>query len=1004
MLWIREKERKIRRYHQLLGDLRWKNIRPVENILCCAADYKKDNTPPPEDRFTPLAPDGVWGSGNDSHAWFRFSLPAVDQNTYLHIKTDREGWDADNPQFLLYVNGEIRQGFDTNHRDFLLDAGELAEICLYAYTGPRVASAKLFADLRELDAQTDGLYYDILYPMEMLNYLDGESDEYAKITDYLYRAVSLLELYEPGSADFTGSVGAARAYLATEFYGRYCAPQKTTTVCIGHTHIDCAWKWTLRQTREKVQRSFGTVLELMRRYPEYRFMSSQALLYQNLEEEAPDLFEQVRARVREGRWECEGAMWVEPDCNLPSGESLVRQLLYGKRYFKERFGVDCRVLWLPDVFGYSAALPQILRRSGVDWFVTSKISWNDVNRMPCDTFLWQGIDGTAINSYFLTAQKDKGAPSGARTTYNGDTNAPMIAGTYRRYSQKDLTDEVLLTFGYGDGGGGPTREQLELARRGAFGVPGSPNVKIGFAGEFLSRLERRIAGNRNLPRWQGELYLEFHRGTYTSQARNKNNNRRAEFLFAKAELLSVLGQKLFALSFPREQLHRGWEKILTNQFHDIIPGSSIREVYEDSDRDYREIMEIGQNAVHRVETALGESVSPQDGYLIFNPTSFETQGFVRVDGVTAKTARKIAPLGYTVTKDLIFENHVRIEGQTVENECIRVRFDDNWQIVSLYDKRACREVLTPGGIGNQLRVYADYPDTYDAWEWQSYSREEFRAVDTVSDVTVIGDGARRGIRVSRAFGRSTLVQTMWFYDGLARVDFETDVDWHERHQMLKAAFPVDITADTATYEIQFGTVQRPTHFNTSWDYARFEVCGHKYADLSDGGYGVSLLNDSKYGYDIHDSLMQLSLLRSPTSPDPEADQGRHHFTYAVNLHEGALRESDTACAAYLLNNPMTLIPAAGDITAVPLALSLVTTDRDNVICETVKEAEDGTGTILRMYENANIRGNVTVTLGFPAEKVWLCDLMEKEEREIPLENGRFTVPVRGFEILTFKAL
>lgn len=990
--------RKVNQYYKILGERRYSEKHDAEGISICPCDYKTGNNPPPAESFAPFSNGDVWGSGKDSHAWFHLSLSDVPENAVLLVTTDKTGWDAGNPQFLAYVNGKARQGLDTNHTELRLDVGE-NEVFLYAYTGPAIEGATLCLAVAVEDLAVTELYYDIEYPLEMLDYLNPESGEYAEILQYLYRAVSMLDLNDDDA--FGASVRAAHEFLKTEFYGNYCFPQKATTVCIGHTHIDCAWLWTLRQTREKVQRSFATVLELMKRYPEYRFMSSQPLLYQFLKEEAPDLYREIGERVREGRWEVEGAMWVEADCNLSSGESLVRQVLYGKRFFKDEFGAENRVLWLPDVFGYSAALPQILKKSGVDWFVTSKISWNDVNQMPYDTFLWRGIDGTGINTYFLTAQKDNGQPSVKHTTYVGKTHAQMISGTYKRYRQKNLNNEVLLTFGFGDGGGGPTAEHLELVRRGAHGVPGSPNAKIGFAGDFLKRLEQKIEGNPQLPIWQGELYLEFHRGTYTTQANNKKNNRRGELLYQNAELLATEAQALFGTAFPQNELEKGWKILLTNQFHDIIPGSSIREVYEQSDRDYAEAFSIGNGIVTDAERKIAEAVSQKDGYVVFNPHAFRTEGIVTVDGKTAITP-PVAPKGYTVVNKFQAENHIRVSGKTVETDRYQVTFNDQWQIASLYDKENDREVLKAGAVGNELRIYADYPDSYDAWEWQVYSRDSYKTVDAVTSAEVIDDGARKGIRIVRPFGKSEITQTVWFYDSLRKIDFETTVDWHERHEMLKAAFPVDIQSEKATFEIQFGAIERPTHFNTEWDQAKFETCAQKYADLSDGGYGVSILNDCKYGHDIHDGVIQLSLLRSPTYPDPEADQGVHTFTYAICPHAGTLGESDTVKLAYELNLPMKAIPATGSKTAIPAEFSVAESNCKNVVCETVKAAEDGNGTILRFYECANKRTKAIVKIGLPAKKAYLCDLMENELQELPLENGAFEYRFGNFEIVTVK--
>lgn len=1003
------KLQKIRRYFDIVKGCRWKNSQKAEGILFCNCDYKKGNTPPALSEFSPFEYGGEWGTGHDSHAWFKVPAILGGENRYMFVETERSGWDASNPQFIVYVNGEMRQGIDVNHREVLLGDCEDAEIYLYAYTGPKIDKARLFVTFRTLDEDVDGLYYDMFYPLYMLDYLAPDSAEYGHLENFLYKTVSMLELYDVGSEEFLESVRSARKYLKTELYEGYCREQTAKCICIGHTHIDCAWKWTLKQTREKVQRSFATVLELMKRYPEYKFMSSQALLYKKLKEEAPEVYAEVAKKIAEGRWECEGAMWVEADCNLSSGESLVRQVMYGKRYFMDEFGVENRVLWLPDVFGYSAALPQILKKSGVDWFVTSKISWNDKNKMPCDTFAWKGIDGTTINSYFLTAtdtQNTKNPEQRRRheyhtTTYNANTYPKQIAGTYERYQQKNLSDEALVTFGYGDGGGGPTSEFIELLRRSERGIPGSPQTKIEFAGDFLRRLEKKIEGNPELPTWQGELYLEFHRGTYTTMADNKKGNRKAEFLYENAELLGVTAKTLFGDAFPAEKLRRGWEMILTNQFHDIIPGSSIKEVYDQSKIDYEVIHGIGNEIADGIRGKIASSIDKKHGYVIFNPHAFEGEGFVEIDGKSAYV-RGIAQKGYTATDDLVTENHVSVDWQTVETDRLRATFDDCWQIVSIYDKKAEREIVKAGEIANELRIHADFPPYYDAWEWSQYSTTEYRTITDVSAVTVIEDGARTGIRILRCFGNSTITQTIWFNDFSAQIDFETRVNWQEKHKMLKTVFPVDILADKATYDIQFGSIERPTHKNTSWDEARFEVCAHKYADLSDGGYGVSLMNDCKYGYDIHDGVMQLSLLRSPTDPNPVADIGEHSFTYSLCLHEGTLAQSDTVRRAYMLNVPMIAIPASGDADNIPTEFSAITLDCDHAACETVKAAEDGEGTVIRIYEYRNIRDKLTITTAIPFKKAYLCDLLEREICELPVENGKIKCPVKGFEILTVK--
>ena len=999
---MKDKIRKIKKYMRVLDEQRRVNRTPVSDILSCPCDYKTDNTLPSADQMFPFENGSAWGTGIDTHAWFRFNVKPTCPNTVLRIETEHNGWNPENPQFIIYINGEMIQGLDTNHRELPLIEGVEADVVLYAYTGSKTTSAHLYVNLIEIYPELDALYFDLKYPFDMLSFLDNESDAYARIVDHLWHAVSMLYMYDVNSREFLDSVVLAREYLSNEFYGKFCEEQKFSTVGIGHTHIDCAWLWTLKQTREKVQRSFSTVLELMRRYPDYKFMSSQAFLYKNLKEEAPEIYKQVAERIKEGRWECEGSMWVEADCNLSSGESLVRQIIYGKNFFKDEFGVENKILWLPDVFGYTAALPQILRKCGVDWFITSKISWNDTNRMPHDTFRWKGIDGTEIDTHFITDSDHKAGRSENFCTYCGHTGSTMVSGTYRRYTDKNLNNEALLTFGFGDGGGGPTPEDLELAARGAKGIPGVPNIKIDFVGNYLARLRKNMEMRKDIPTWHGELYLEFHRGTYTTLAKNKRHNRQCEFLYTDAELLGTLTKTLIGKSFPKAELRRGWEMILTNQFHDIIPGSSIKEVYDQSDIDYTEIKSIGNSLKKDAYEAIASGIDSSHGYVVFNPHSFTTEGLVKINGKSAFTDEKISSKGYLVSNKFITKNNVKIDGRCVDTERLHIEFDEFWQMTSIYDKKADREVLKAGQIGNELRAYADYPDEHDAWEWQAFSREEHRAVSAFTEMSIIDDGIRKGIRVIRPYMNSTIEQTMWFYDELCRIDFDTHVDWHERHQMLKTVFPVDINSDKATYEIQFGTVERPTHFNTSWDTARFEVCAHKYADLSDGGYGVAIMNDCKYGHDIHDGVIHLSLLRAPTYPNPEADQGEIDFAYSIVPHEGRIADTDVAKQAYYLNYPMTAVAATGNGDKLPLSFSALSLDVDNVICEVVKQGEKCEDTVVRLYECKNKRTNAAITFGLPAKEVFLCDMMENELEKLEVADGKVNVRFNGFEIITLK--
>lgn len=1019
--------RHVNSYLRQLGDSIPGKVIKLEQIGICPCGYKTDNTFPEKNKFKPYGWGSPWGDRNDSHAWFYIGIDVPedmqgDRTLELCLHTDRGGWDADNPQFLCFVDGVMRQAFDTNHRDLaLVSPGEEPkthyDVYIYAYTGPRVPETRVMPYLRTVHDDVRQLYYDILVPRQALDAMGMNTPEYMEILTTLSMALRKLNMLEPRGEEFYRTVADARAYLKENLYDK-ARESETTVICIGHTHIDVAWLWTLMQTREKAQRSFATVIELMKRFPEYKFMSSQAYLYKAVKEEAPELYEEIRKMIKAGRWEVEGAMWVEADCNLTSGESLVRQVMYGKNFFRDEFGVESRILWLPDVFGYSAALPQILKKSGVDWFLTSKISWNDKNTMPYDVFSWKGVDGTPINSYFLTAQ-DKGRTDAFNkgTTYVANTNPKMVAGSYNRFQQKELTRESMVTFGFGDGGGGPTDDMLWMARRQTKGIPGLPKAKIEFAGNMLKRLEKAIDGNPRLPEWRGELYLEFHRGTYTSNARNKKNNRDCEFLMLDSELLSVMAGVAAGMEFPKKTLHECWETVLVNQFHDIIPGSSIREVYEQCDRDYAELRKITGEIRKQAQDAVVSLIDTDKKYVVFNPHSFVGRGYVEADG-KAVYVDNIPPKGYKAVDLRLGRGEgqlvtVDTDAKVIDTPYYRCEFDENWEIASLYDKQNDRQVIS-GGTGNQLRIYEDYPDVYDAWEIQEFSGYKYYPVRDVKSVKALFKGGKAGVRIEREHSGSTIIQNVWFYGKDARIDFETELDWHSLHRILRTAFPVDINTDKASFEIQFGTIERPTHKNTSWDQQKFETCAHKFADLSEGDYGVSLLNNCKYGHDVHGNLMQLTLLKRPTYPSEVADEGHHSFTYSLLPHKGALKDADTVREGYMLNFPMYAVKADNAAKAgkgaksvkakkrtLPEEWSAVSADNENLVIETVKEAEYGDEIIVRGYESRNFRGTANFTLGFDAKEVWLSDLSEHKLEKLELEGGRaFKVPYRPFEIVT----
>ena len=982
----------------------------INGWLTTECGYKKSNNVPSvgEGEWREFGETERWGMKPEEHRWFfkhiEFPPELKGKDLELYVSSTDvhdEDWE---PQFMVYLDGKLVRGMDTKHRYVKLDGNRDGyDVHIYAYSQPSGKRTDFFAQLCEFNREIEKLYYNLKAPYRILYYSDESSKEYADVREYLNTAINFINWCEPMSEEFLRSVDDANEYLEKEFYGKYCHDQDIKISVIGHTHIDVAWRWTLDQTREKVQRTFGSVIEMMKKYPDYKFMSSQPQLLKYLKEESPEMYSEIQRLVKDKRIELEGSMWLEADCNLTSGESLVRQIIFGKRFFKNEFGVDNRIVWLPDVFGYSAAMPQIMKKSGIDKFVTSKISWNETNRMPYDVFMWKGIDGSEVFSYFMTAKElnDKGGFDGFNATYTPMTRASYLKGVYDRFEPKELTNEVMMPFGHGDGGGGPETENIELLERLKYGVANCPQPHWEFAGDFLERLRKRTEGSKRLPKWIGELYLEFHRGTYTSQAKNKRNNRKSELLYQNAESVCVTAEKLLGLPYPQDKLNEGWECILLNQFHDIIPGSSIHSVYERCDRDYAKIAAIGHSAETDAYNGIMSNIKTDGGVVVFNPNSFVGNGYVEYDGRTYRVDG-IPAKGYKVIKPEERKSNYTLDGKRLETSNYIVEFNDEYVITRLYDKANAREVLRDGGRANYIEAFEDLPYAYDAWELSNYYTEKKYEINNVDSVKLIDEGARFGFEIKRKFYDSVFSQKIWFYDGSARIDFDTYADWHREHIMVKAAFDVDINSDKATYEIQFGSVERPVHKNTSWDAARFEVCAHKYMDYSEYGYGVSLLNDCKYGHNVDDGTMKLSLFKCATHPDPDADKGEHFFTYTLFPHAGDFRESGTVQLAYELNCPMKAFPIPKQDGKLSEEYSLVTCDSDNFIVETIKKAEDSDAVIVRGYESYNKKTNIKLDFGFAVNKAVLCDLLENDIEELDVENNSVGFTAKPFEIITIK--
>ncbi|MEI7025710.1 alpha-mannosidase [Paenibacillus sp. y28] len=1055
MLWTKEK---LTARIKDLEPFRYRDELRIEGMKCKPDPEGAIGAYPPQqdDSWKEIRVGEAW-TGRDTYLWLSFEceIPAAWHNKKIVGRFDFGQTGVGNNsgfESLLFLNGAAYQGVDSNHQEVFLPAeltGKQVQFTFRLWSGLNGYDKAALIDHRLsiaglcwLDEASDDLYYSSRAVLDTVKLLDENRPEHHELLKALDRAFLRIDWSRPGSEAFYTSVAEARDLLNSQLDAM--PKQHPVTVrCIGHTHIDVAWLWQLKHTREKSARSFSTVLRLMELFPDYVFLQTQPQLYDYIQSDYPELYKQIQERVKEGRWEAGGAMWLEADCNLTSGESLVRQMLYGTQFFREQFGVECRYLWLPDVFGYSWALPQILRKSGIDMFMTTKISWNQYNRMPHDTFRWKGIDGSEVLTHFITTP-DPGSSEGAfYYTYNGSVTPESVQGIWEGYRDKEINQELLLSYGYGDGGGGVNREMLELRRR-LEKMPGLPNVTTGRADEYFEQLKQQIAEtDRYVHTWDGELYLELHRGTYTSQAYNKRANRKLELFYREAEWLSVLGSLQIGnwSSYPQASLYEGWKIILRNQFHDIIPGSSIGEVYEDCRREYAEAYEIGQAAWSRAAyTVSGEAEERGDvhnrekeyAFTVFNSASWERDDMASIplqpgmeqgdwfdaDGgrLAAQLAgaewhvrvKRIPPMGYTTiyfvsgpwaSADQETASPFRSGAREISTPYYHIEWNEQGHLVRIYDKTAGRNVLAEGEAGNVLQVFEDKPKgRHEAWDIDIFYQEKMRVIDQLQAVSVDEVGPERAVVSFRwMYGRSVISQQMVVYASQRRIDFVTKADWHEQRQLLKAAFPVNVRSTEATYDIQFGNVKRPTHWNTSWDYARFESVGHQWADLSERGYGVSLLNDCKYGYDIKGHVMRLSLIKAALVPDPQADQGEHAFTYALYPHAGDWYDGGTVQAAWSLNAPLQAVSGKPSQTR----FSLAGITADHVMIDAVKKAENSNAMMIRLHEFAGKRGEVRLTSDADMKSWQETDLLERPEDGSTAAEGPVVFSIQPYEIKTF---
>lgn len=804
----------------------------------------------------------------------------------------------------------------------------------------------------------------------------------------------------------------SRARLAAELQ-RPASDSALQVSAIGHAHLDVAWLWPLRETVRKCARTFSTALRMMEEYPDYRFGASQPHLYQMTKDNFPSLFEEIKTSVAEGRWEVQGGMWVESDCNIPSGESLVRQILFGKRFFREEFGIDVRHLWLPDVFGYSGALPQILRKSGIDYFTTHKLNWNQFNEFPHHTMYWEGIDGTRIFAHFMTGN---------------DYNVPATPGSFMNFERKnkdgDRTSHALCLFGIGDGGGGPGRTHIEWTQL-AQNTEGLPRVTMEHAADFFPKAE---AGATDLMTWVGELYFEYHRGTYTSQALVKKMNRRLELLLREVEFIY---SQLPLAEYPANELQRVWKIVLLNQFHDIIPGSSITRVYEEAHEQYQDAFDTLTALRQAADIQYSGRVATEqmrDPRVVLNSLSWERETMVflpresRIHWVDG-TGRPIA--SQRVDGGVFVKLHVPSMGHNVihvalgqparkpsplpstprrlENSLIRVDFATNGEIRRIYDKASGRDVIRPGTTANVFKVYEDLPLAYEAWDIDAYYLEKTPQSPELVNARLVENGPLISI-IEQVWQADdyTITQRISLRANDRIIEFDTEVDWQASQKMLRVDFPVNVRAQQASFEIQFGHVERPTHMNTSWDMARFESVAHKWVDLSQPNYGVALLNDCKYGHRVQGNTISLNLLRSPTRPDPTADRHVHQFRYALYPHPGDLVSAEVVNRAWEFNVPARVYKARASAGDLPAKSTIFDCDRNNVIIDTVKKSEDEDSIIVRIYEACGIDCTATLSFFRPFSECDEVDLMENPVKPVKKRGQQIRIGMKPFDLRTLR--
>ena len=1003
-------------------------------------------------------------AGKDA-VWFRRVIE-VPQSQHGYDLTGARIWfsfeaDANGPMpEIIYFNGRRVALGDDLEPIVLFDKAQPGEKVLVAVKLLQTVDNKSFGgahlkiDFPEDRPNPEDLRLEILSAALLVPSLSGNIADDTATLEKGIAAIDLDALASKNSAKFDASLKQAQAALER------LKPllKKSTLHLTGNSHIDAAWLWPWTETVDVVKRTFGTALQLMNEYPDYTYTQSAAQYNSWIADKYPEMNEQIKRRIKEGRWEIVGGMWVEPDLNMPDGETQVRSILVGKRWFQKAYGVDVRIGWNPDSFGYTWQLPQIYKKSGIDYFVTQKMEWNDTNQLPFKLFWWESPDGSKVLTYF---------PHGYG---NNDLNPVRLSNdlAIARKQAPGMT-EIMDLYGIGDHGGGPTRAVLDEGQHWSQPDKVVPTMKFGTAQTFFTGIEAKVAptsptwdyesiakgykapdtpaaGQVAIPTWKSEMYFEYHRGVMTTQANHKRNMRESEEWALNAEKYASLAW-LQGKPYPADELTDAWKKIAFNVFHDLGAGSGIGIIYKEAQKDYDQVRwatsEISHKALGTLASEVDTQVAGGVPVLVYNPLAWQRSGAVAVDvqlptasasGVSVLDAANhvlpsevvhsddktnsykllvdvsdVPSLGYVVLHVVPgkkpFTSDLKTEGLTIENAALKVVVDKQTGcITSLYDKKTNFETLAPGACGNQLQTFKDLPKDYDAWNIDPGTLDHFVAIDKADSVELVEKGPMRAaIRVTRTWQSSKFVQDITLSSGTDQVNVVNDIDWHETHVLLKAAFPLAATSSKATYEVPYGSIQRITSRNNSWEQAQFEVPALRWADLGDGQHGFSLLNESKYGYDDKDNVLRISLLRSPTWPDPEADRGHHHFSYALYPHGGDWKQALTVRHGYEYNYKLEAMQVTAHTGSQPAKYSYVGVKPENVVLTALKKAEDGNGLIFRVYEWAGKSGDVEFHVPAGATSATVTNLMEKPEGPtLKLASDIVTAPIHPYEILTVR--